>query len=176
MKKYLIILLVVLFIGTFVWAADVTYQTKVYHKAGGDEQVVADGGIITIESGGKITEESGGAVLGRAVLTAYAADVGTAGSYWVVSPFAGTIVNMAAVSYAANTTTKTVLTAEIAGTLVTAPAWEIAATAAAGVVTAVVPTATNTVTAGQAIELISDGGTATSPQPTMFSITILRTS
>lgn len=176
MKKYLIILLAVLFISTLVWAADVTYQAKVYHKAGGDEQVVANGGVITIESGGKITEESGGAVLGRAVLTAYAADVGIAGSYWVVSPFAGTIVNMAAVNYVANTTTKTVLTAEIAGTLVTAPAWEIAVTAAAGTVTAVVPTATNTVMAGQAIELISDGGSATANEAVMFSITILRTS
>ena len=110
------------------------------------------------------------------VLNCYAADVGTAGSYWVACPCNGTIVKMSAVSYLANTTTKTVLTAEIGGTLVTAPAWEIGATAAAGIVSTVIPTATNTVTAGQAIEIISDGGSATAGQATMFSITILRTS
>ena len=34
---------------------DTTYQPKVYRKQGGDEQVVASGGLITIESGGSIT-------------------------------------------------------------------------------------------------------------------------
>lgn len=34
--------------------ADVTYTPKVYRKQGGDEQVVASGGTITIESGGVI--------------------------------------------------------------------------------------------------------------------------
>lgn len=41
-------------------AADGTYQPKVYHKRGGDETVVANGGAITIESGGAQTVESGG--------------------------------------------------------------------------------------------------------------------
>lgn len=36
------------------------YQPKVYRKQGGDEQVVADGGKITIESGGTLEIESGG--------------------------------------------------------------------------------------------------------------------
>ena len=60
--------------------SDASYGPKVYKKQGGDELVVA--------SGGTITEESGGAILGRAVLNAYAADIGTAGSSFVVSPFA----------------------------------------------------------------------------------------
>lgn len=34
--------------------ADPTYQPKVYRKQGGDELVVADDGLITVESGGKI--------------------------------------------------------------------------------------------------------------------------
>jgi len=38
--------------------SDLTYQTKVYLKQGGDELVVASGGKITIESGGLI--ENGG--------------------------------------------------------------------------------------------------------------------
>ena len=40
--------------------SDTTYQAKVYHKQGGDEEVVASGGQITVESGGAIDVESGG--------------------------------------------------------------------------------------------------------------------
>jgi hypothetical protein len=147
--------------------SDPTYQPKVYGKSGGDEIVVA--------SGGKITEEAGGAVLGRAVLNAYAADIGTAGSSFVVCPFAGTIVGLAAVNHIANAGTKTVLTAKLATVAVTAPAWEVAVTAAAGTATAVVPTAANVVAAGDVIEIAYDGGSS-AVEPTTFSITILRTS
>lgn len=147
---------------------DPTYQPKVYIKQGADELIVA--------SGGKITEESGGAILGRAVLTADMADSGTAGSSFVVCPFAGTLVGLAAVNHLANTTTKTVLTAKIGGVAVTIPAWEIAVTQAAGVASAVVPTAANAVTAGQVIEFISDGGSATAAQKTTFTATVLRSS
>jgi hypothetical protein len=39
--------------------ADATYNNqKVYHKRGGDEQVIASGGTQTIESGGTQTIES----------------------------------------------------------------------------------------------------------------------
>ena len=134
------------------------------------------GAEIIVASGGKITEESGGAILGRAVLTADMADSGTAGSCFVVCPFAGTIVGLAAVNHLANTTTKTVLTSKIGGVAITHPAWEIAVTQAAGVSSAVVPTAANTVAAGDVIEFISDGGSATAAQKTTFSATILRTS
>ncbi len=59
MKKYLIAVLAVLLLATVAWAADATYGPKVYMKQGGDEQVVADGGTVTVESGGAITFESG---------------------------------------------------------------------------------------------------------------------
>ncbi|HXG36527.1 MAG TPA: hypothetical protein VNL15_06135 [Dehalococcoidia bacterium] len=36
--------------------ADATYQPKVYMKQGGDEQVVASGGQINIETGGKFVK------------------------------------------------------------------------------------------------------------------------
>jgi hypothetical protein len=39
--------------------ADGTYTTKVYTKQGGAEQVVASGGLITVESGGGIVVASG---------------------------------------------------------------------------------------------------------------------
>jgi len=139
-------------------------NTKNYQKQGG-----ADWRI-----GGTITEELGGDILSKVVLNTSSADIGTAGSTFIVSPFAGTIVNLSAVNTAANAGTKTVLLAKLAGTTVTAPAWEVGVTAAAGTATSVVPTAANTVTAGQVIELNFDGGSS-SVTPAVFSVVIART-
>lgn len=41
-------------------AIDGTYQPKTYRKAGGDEFVIADGGLITVQSGGTVAIETGG--------------------------------------------------------------------------------------------------------------------
>lgn len=41
-----------------------TYQPKVYRKQGGDEMVVASGGIVTLQSGGSLVLEEGGAISG----------------------------------------------------------------------------------------------------------------
>lgn len=46
--------------------ADATYQTNVYMKQPGDEQVIANGGQQTVESGGKVQLESGGELEGLA--------------------------------------------------------------------------------------------------------------
>lgn len=40
--------------------SDPTYGPKAYHKQGGDEWVVASGGIVRVESGGQVVVESGG--------------------------------------------------------------------------------------------------------------------
>jgi len=45
--------------------ADATYQTKVYLKQGGEEQVIASGGTQAVESGGKVEIESGGELEGQ---------------------------------------------------------------------------------------------------------------
>lgn len=145
---------------------DPSYNTKVYIKQGGDELVVASGGKITLESGGLI-------IGGSSTVTAYAADIGAAGSSFVVAPFAGTIVGLAAVNHGANAGTKTVLLAKLATVSVTAPAWEVAVTAAAGTATSVVPTAANTVAAGDVIEIAYDGGSS-NVTPATFSVTIQR--
>lgn len=105
------------------------------------------------------------------IVNTYAADVGTAGSTFVTCPFAGTIKSLQAVNHVANAGTKTVLTAKIATVPVTAPAWEIAVTAAAGTATIVVPTAANVVTAGQVLEIAYDGGSS-AVEPTTFTIVI----
>lgn len=141
----------------------------------GDSLEVESGGVITVKSGGRVNEEAGGGILGREVLTTYASDIGTAGSSFVVCPFAGTIVGLAAVNHAANAGTKTVLTAKIAGATITHPAFEVAITAVAGTGVSVVPTAANAVTAGQVIEIAYDGGSS-AVTPATFSITVLRSS
>ena len=99
-----------------------------------------------------------GAELNQYAVQASFADANTAGSIFVTVPHAGNIVGLYAVNSVTNSTAKTVLLAKIATVTVTAPAWEIAITQAAGVTTNVVPTAANVITAGAVIEIASDGG------------------
>lgn len=119
-----------------------------------------------------------GVTVSTAELNQYAvqasfADANTAGSIFVTVPHAGNIVGLYAVNSAANTTVKTVLLAKIATVTVTAPAWEIAITQAAGVTTNVVPTAANAIGAGAVIEIASDGG-GTPAMPLEITIVISR--
>jgi len=100
-------------------------------------------------------------------------DAGTSGSTFVVAPHAGTIVGFHAVNAVANATVKTVLTAKIATVLVTTPAWEVLITQAAGIASSSVPTANNVVTAGQVVEILTDGGTS-SVMPLRATIVIAR--
>lgn len=144
-------------------------------QVSGDVLSVDAGGAIDVQSGGRINEQPGGAILGRTVLNAYHADIGTAGSTYVVCPFDGTIVGLETVNIAANAGTKSVLTCKVAGATVTHPAWEVAITAAAGTRSGVVPTAANQVFAGQVIEVASDGGSS-AVTPAMHSIVIRRSS
>jgi len=89
-------------------------------------------------------------------------DISNGASNWVVSPYAGTIENIYTVIDAAITTAATAaISFEIGGTAVTDGGITIGgstAQSAAGVVDSSTPSALNTVAAGGAIELISDGG------------------
>lgn len=147
------------------------YVGKV-HSSGPDVLTVDAGGLIAL------TDVHGLTINGVELQTqykanAYLADGGSAGSTFLVCPFAGTIVSLSAVNFVANATTKTVLLAKIAGVTVTAPAWEILVTAAAGTGVTVVPTAANVVTAGQVLEIASDGGSS-SVMPVSFTVVIQR--
>ena len=115
--------------------------------------------------------------LANVPLFCYAADINTAGSFWIPTPgWAGTIETVYAVNYVANTTTKTVLTIEIGGAAVTlAAAWEIAITAAVGTQSTATGSSSNAFTAGVPIEIISDGGGAP-VMPVMICALIARTS
>lgn len=92
------------------------------------------------------------------VLTTRIDDISTAGSYWVVSPYAGTIKKVYTVINGAITVADAGITLKIGGTPVTGSAITIAnASSAAGDVDSSTPSAANTVTAGQAIEVVTDG-------------------
>lgn len=95
-------------------------------------------------------------------------DISTAQSVWVVCPLAGDITNIQSVIHGAIASANAVITAEIGGTLVTDSEVTVAhAGSAAGDVDSAVPTGANTVTAGQAIELITDGGSSNTVACTM---------
>jgi len=86
-------------------------------------------------------------------------DISTSGSTFVVCPIAGTISKIYSTINNAITVGDAALTFELAGVAVTGGAITVAYDgSAAGDVDSATPTAANTVTAGQAIEMISDGG------------------
>lgn len=94
----------------------------------------------------------------KIVLNVRITDVSTAGSYWVVSPIAGDISAIYTVINGALATADATITAEIGGTLVTDSSITITQSgSAAGDVDSSTPSANNTLTAGQAIEIITDG-------------------
>jgi hypothetical protein len=89
--------------------------------------------------------------------------VETAASDWVVIPEAAIILGAYAVTEAAITGASANITFEIGGTPITSMAIEctVAGAAAGKVYTAAAPTGANVVTAGQAIEVVGDGGSDT---------------
>lgn len=130
-------------------------MTTSFKNTAGDGYVDADGYQV---GGVQITATA--AELNAYTIAVPIVDANTAGSVFVIAPHAGNIIGLFAVNAVANTTTKTVLLAKIATVTVTAPAWEIAVTQAAGVASSVVPTAANAVAAAAVIEINYDGGGA----------------
>jgi len=97
--------------------------------------------------------------LDQFVLHGEIADISTAGSSWVVSPYAGTIEKIYTVIDGAITGADAEITFEIDGTAVTDGGITIAYDGSgAGDVDSATPTAANTISAGQPIEIITDGG------------------
>lgn len=112
--------------------------------------------------------------LDKVILTLDFVDVNTAGSRFVVTPFAGNIAAIYGVNAIANTTTATVITLEIGGTLVTMPALQWGATDAIDTVISSLPTAQRALALGGALEIITDGGGA-AVVPASFTVLIDRT-
>jgi hypothetical protein len=85
-------------------------------------------------------------------------DISTAASHWVVPGIAGDIVGITSVLHGVIATADANITFEIAGTAVTGSALVVAYSgSAAGDVDTSTPSAANTVTAAQPVEIITDG-------------------
>jgi hypothetical protein len=110
--------------------------------------------------GGSV-ETDGGQSLKKVYLTTSITDISTAGQIYVVSPVAGTITKIYSVINGAIATANSILTPKIAGTAITGGAITVAFSgSAAGDVDSSTPTAANAITAGAAIEIETDGGSA----------------
>ena len=95
-------------------------------------------------------------------LTAKITDISTAGSTFVAVPDGGKIVKILTSIKNAITTADAALTFEIGGTAVTGGAITVTQSgSAAGDVDTATPTAANRVEEGEAIEIITDGGSST---------------
>ncbi|TIL38532.1 hypothetical protein [Mesorhizobium sp.] len=149
-----------------------TYQPKVYRKHGGDELVVASGGLITVEAGGSVAFPSGSA--NDYIVQLDVADISAEASYFAVAPFAGSISKIWTVVDGAVLTADATVTAKIATVAVTNGAVTIAtAGGAAGDVDSATPTAANVVTAGQAIEFVVAGGGAAGTGPRLHIYAVI---
>ncbi len=167
--------------GTIEIESGGTFNTK-------GRQTVASGASLDVESGGEIDIESGGSlkIAGTAItataaelneysINIYMADVSTADSAWGVAQHAGTITKIESVIDGAITTADAVITPQIATVNITDGGITIAnAGSAAGDVDSSTPSAANVVTAGQAIEIATDGA-STNTVAANFTITISRT-
>jgi len=126
--------------------------------AGQAIEIITDGGSTDSAKGTVILVIQGVPSTPLRYIQGEIADVSTSASSWTVSPIAGTITNIWTVIDGAIATADAGITLEIGGTLVTGSAITIGnAGSAAGDVDNATPTAANTVTAGQAIEIITDG-------------------
>ena len=93
------------------------------------------------------------------ILNATITDISASNSNWVVSPYAGTVDKIYTVNENALATSgAAAITFEIGGTAITDSAISIALSSASGAIDSSTPTALNTLTAGQAIEILTDGG------------------
>lgn len=164
--------------ATVAFAANVSN----YKEQGGARWVV--GGSVDVVSGGDLDIESGGSIkiagtavtataaelnltdgitattaeLNETFLTVEIVDVSTASSVWIVSPHGGTVSKIYSVISGAIATADAVLDPQIGGTSITDGGITIANSgSAAGDVDSSTPSAANTVTAGQAIEIATSG-------------------
>lgn len=104
----------------------------------------------------------------KVYLTYTIPDISTAGSHFVVTPIAGDIAKIYSTINNAITSVNCGLTFEIGGTAVTNGAITIAYSgSAAGTVDNSTPSGNKTLTAGQAIEIITDGASSTSCRGTI---------
>lgn len=134
--------------------------------------------LVTTMSGRTYYDVRGGAegvVSADCILNVKITDISTAGSTFVVCPIAGKIKTIYSTIKNSISVANAALTFEIGGTVVTGAGITVAYSgSAAGDVDSSTPTAKNTLTAGQAIECITNGGSTTACE-TVLTIVITPT-
>ena len=156
-----------------------------FAQTGGTDNALNIGGTMTAGSGSSVTlagtnvlsgsnsitgalTTTGGANIKSRFATIAIGDVSASGTLWLVPGVAGTIVKITSVIDAAITSVDAGITFKIATVLITNSAITIANSgSAAGTVDSSAPTAANTVTAVQAIEIIKDGLSSTASLATL---------
>jgi len=104
----------------------------------------------------------------RIALTVTLDNISTASSVFVVCPMAGVISQVYVVLYGPITVADAVVTAEIAGAAMSGLSITAAYSgSAAGSVFSGTPSGSNTVTAGQAVEIVTDGASTTTASATI---------
>jgi hypothetical protein len=120
---------------------------------------VTDAGELIVKSNASSVVDTYDAISNDIVLNVDMTDISTAASVWVVAPVASSIKKIYSVINGAITSADAAITTEIGGTAVTGGAITIANSgSAAGDVDSATPSALNVLTAGQALEIITDGG------------------
>jgi hypothetical protein len=134
------------------------YNALVGIEQGGNTLFVKNGGKILLQTGSILEKESGVTETGNKISVNTAInDISSAGSVFVASPVAGNITLAYSAVNGTVTTADEVLTLKIGGTPVTNGVITIANGSGAGDVDSATPTAANTVTKGQAIEVANSG-------------------
>lgn len=108
--------------------------------------------------------------LGVYYLTAELTDISTASEAWVTVPHkgGGKVIRVESILHGAITAADAVLTAEINGTAITGVSITVANSGSAGGVRDTgTPTAANTVAAGDALSVVSDGASTTAARCTV---------
>lgn len=145
---------------------------------------IAPGSVITATTDGastgefplyivyEVTDAAAAVSTAPVYLTTYLADVSTASSAFVVSPIAGKVTKIWSVLFNGITVADAVVTSKIGGANITNGGFTVTqAGSAAGDVDVATPTAANTVTAGGAIEIATDGASTTTA-PLMITVEI----
>lgn len=132
------------------------HEPKGIETASSGQVYVANGS----GSGAWTTLASAAAVADKVVLTTRIADISTPGSVYVVSPYAGTLVAVYVVLHGAITGANSIVTCELGGVPVGGLSITVAqsGSAAGSVFSDTSISGSNSVSAGQAIEVITDGG------------------
>ena len=133
-----------------------------------DDDTMGTASATNIASAESVKAYVDDSVLPKIYLTGEIADISAAASSWVTSPVAGDITRIYTVIEGAITVGDATITFEIATVAVTDGTITIANVgSAAGIVDTCTPSAARTVTAGQAIEIITDGGSTDAAKATV---------